>query len=84
MRIKTDHQIVEFGNDLMGLFDSNGTLITQGERTTTGWKVTAIGVSDVNVGNRSDAITAMINMALEVLPGEGYSCLVPRGLRAQP
>jgi len=84
VRIKTDHQIVVFGNDLMGLFDTDGVLITQGSRTATGWKVTAEGAADVDTETRSDAITAMINMALEVLPGDGYSCLVPHGLRDQP
>ncbi|ASZ73798.1 minor tail protein [Mycobacterium phage RitaG] len=84
MRIKTDHQIVAFGSDLMGLFDTDGVLITQGARTATGWKVTAEGAADVDTETRSDAITAMIEMALEVLPGDGYSCLVPHGLRDQP
>ncbi|ABE67523.1 hypothetical protein PBI_PMC_22 [Mycobacterium phage PMC] len=49
-----------------------------------GWEVTAEGRPPATVLDRSSAITEMINTALAVLPGDGYSCLVPRGLRAQP
>ncbi|UCR74399.1 minor tail protein [Mycobacterium phage Ritam007] len=88
MQIKTDHQIVAFGNDqgedLMGLFDMHDTMIVQASRTETGWKVTADGADPVDVESRGEAINAMIEMALEVLPGDGYSCLVPHGLQDQP
>ncbi|AAN12686.1 hypothetical protein SEA_FLATHEAD_23 [Mycobacterium phage Flathead] len=84
MNIKTDHQIVAFGNDMMGLFDRDGTLIVQAARVVGGWEVTAEGRPPATVLDRSSAITEMINTALAVLPGDGYSCLVPRGLRAQP
>lgn len=83
MRVKTDHQVVAFGADLMGLFDGEGTLIVQAARVEGGWQVTAEGV-DVLVENRKSAITGLTEVALQVLPGSGYSTLVPRGLEDLP
>lgn len=84
MRVRTDHQIVPFGDNLMGLFDANGTLIVSATRTETGWEITADGADPVSVESRAAAVTALIDTALSVLPGDGYSCLVPRGLTDQP
>lgn len=84
MRVKTDHQVVAFGANLMGLFDLEGNLIVQAARTETGWLVTAAGAADTSVADRAAAIDALIETALAVLPGAGYSCLVPRGLADLP
>lgn len=79
--VKTDHQIVPFGSDLMRLFDGTGNIIVTATRTGNGWDVEATDAPGVsNRATRSEAITAMINKALEVLPGTGYSTLVPHGL----
>lgn len=84
MQVKTDHQIVAFGTNLMGLFDLEGNLIVQATRTETGWLVTAAGATDAPVADRPAAITALIDTALLILPGGGYSCQVPPRLAELP
>lgn len=83
MRVKTDHQVVAFGTELMGLFDTDGTLVVQAARVESGWRVTATGVDEM-VADRPSAITKLVDTALTLLPGLGYSCLVPRGLAEMP
>lgn len=84
MRVRTDHQIVAFGNNLMGLFDGDGTQLVTATRTETGWEITADGADPVTATSRAEAVTAMTDTALAILPGDGYSCLVPHGLTDQP
>lgn len=84
MRVKTDHQIVPFGDDVMGLFTSAGELLVTATRGETGWEITAEGADTTTVESRTAAVTALVDTALAVLPGDGYSCLVPRGLTDLP
>lgn len=83
MRVKTDHQVVPFGNDLMGLFDNDGTLLVQAARVEGGWRVTAEGV-DRTVADRTAAVTELTQVVLEILPGEGFSTFVPRSINELP
>lgn len=91
MQVQTDHQIVGFG-DRMTLVDT-GTLdvIVLAERTDGVWTVRADGHADVKVPAtqsvqlpRENVIQAMIDLALEVSPNDGYSTLVPHGLPDLP
>jgi hypothetical protein len=91
MQVQTDHQIVGFG-DRMTLVDT-GTLdvIVLAERTDGVWTVKADGHADVKVPAtqsvqppRENVIQAMIDLALEVSPNDGYSTLVPHGLPDLP
>lgn len=84
MHVKTDHQIVPFGDDLMGLFDRDGAKLVTATRTETGWEITADGADPVTVESVGEAVTALIDTALSILPGDGYSCLVPHTLTPQP
>lgn len=83
--VKTDHQIAPFGSDLMRLFDGDGNVIVTATRSGNGWDVEATDAPGVGSrATRGEAITAMIDKALEVLPGSGYSTLVPHGLTETP
>lgn len=83
--VRTDHQIVAFGPDQMRLFaNSDGATIVTATREGDEWTVTAEGVPDVTADNRPDAVNAMIEQALAALPGDGYSTLVPHGLKELP
>lgn len=82
--VRTDHQIVG-SRHLMALLDcSTFEQIVTATRTSEGWEVHADGTADVVAADRAEAIDAMINHALTVLPGDGYSTMVPRGLREMP
>ena len=85
MNVQTDHQIVAFGADRMMLFDaSEGVVLVDCNRADGVWTAVAEGAADVTAENRPDAITAMVEQALAVLPGTGYSCTVPHGLAELP
>lgn len=86
MDVQTDHRIVGFGADRMMLFDANeGVVIVDCNRLDGGpWTIHAEGIDDVTVETRPEAITAMVEQALAVLPGTGYSCTVPHGLAELP
>lgn len=85
--VTTDHQVIPFGDDAMGLYETgaiNAPLVTA-TRTGGVWTVHSDGIDDVTTGDRSSAITALMDHAL-LLPGAkpGYSTMVPHGLRDQP
>ena len=87
MDVQTDHRIVAFGDDRMMLFDAEaGVVIVDCNRAAPGevWTAVADGVPDVTAANRPDAITAMVDQALNSLGGTGYSCTVPHGLAEMP
>lgn len=88
--VGTHHQIVAFGPDKMTLFDrADGAAIVNAERAGPEgeWSVAAVDKPDAgteSAATRPEAIQAMVDKALEVLPGDGYSCLVPHGLPEMP
>lgn len=85
MHVQTDHHIVPVGGDQMTLFDpAAGQVIVTAERSNGTWVVKARGIKNAKADTRAEAITQMINHALTVLPGEGYSTLVPHGLAELP
>lgn len=85
MDVQTDHRIVAFGGDRMMLFNADeGVVIVDCNRANGVWTVSAEGVPDVTADNRPDAITAMVDQALNSLGGTGYSCTVPHGLAELP
>ena len=91
MNVETDHQIVAFGADQMHLFDNqSSTVIVVAQRNPDGWVVSADGHDDVRpeppgeLPPRRKVIEAMVAMALEISPQDGYSTLVPHGLEDTP
>lgn len=84
MQVKTNHQIVGFGTELMGLFDNEGILLVSATRSGGVWTVTAEGADPVTTTDRGEAITALIDTALTILPGTGYSCQVPHTVANLP
>lgn len=87
MDVQTDHRIVAFGDDRMMLFDANeGVVIVDCTRPDpqSDWTIIVDGLENVTVSTRQQAIQAMIDQALESLPGSGYSCIVPHGLAEMP
>lgn len=87
MDVQTDHRIVSFGEDRMMLFDAEaGAVIVDCNRAALGepWTAVAEGAEDVTVATRVEAIQAMVDQALSILPGDGYSCTVPHGLAEMP
>jgi len=89
--VQTDHQIIAFGSDSMGLYATGqlGDPIVTAQRTDGTWTIHADGVDDTTVDNRNAAIDAMKEHALTKLGpsgpgGKGYSVTVPHGLRDQP
>ncbi|SKM18026.1 Uncharacterised protein [Mycobacteroides abscessus subsp. massiliense] len=91
-QVLTDHQIIG-ANELMVLMDS-GTLeqIVVATRVSGWWTIHAEGIDDVQVDNRAEAVDKMIDHAYNALgpntndsyPGDGYSTMVPTGLRELP
>lgn len=89
MDVKTDHQIVAFDDNMMMLFDNiTGHVIVTAQRPNTGspWTIhdNSGTVEDATSPDRPSAITAMTQHALDILPGVGYSTLVPHGLIETP
>lgn len=81
MDIKTDHQIVTFGNNMMMLFNADdGAVLVTADRAGDTWTIKAAGSSDATATGREAAVTAMTERALAILPGTGYSTLVPHSL----
>jgi hypothetical protein len=98
MHVQTDHQIISFPPDSMVLFDNHlddpdatGTTLVSAQRVDNVWIVKADGHDDVKVPAatanqppRENVIKAMVDLALEVSPGDGYSTLIPRELKWLP
>lgn len=87
VNVTTDHQVFPFGDNTMALFDSaTGAQLVSATRENIGapWTIRAEGADDVTTLVRAEAITALIDHALSVLPGSGYTCLVPTGLGDLP
>lgn len=83
-KVETDHQII-WSNDRMVLVDASSLVeIVTATLVSGWWTIHTDGVADVTVDNRSDAVDQLIAHALEKLPGTGYSCLVPHGLKELP
>lgn len=95
--VQTDHQILAFGDHIMQLVTRDtGEVIVLAERDEASgtWTVSvpdSTTIPDVTAPTvngseqpRSEAITAMVNQALAVLPNDGYSTLVPHGLPETP
>lgn len=86
--VVTDHQVVAFGADRMDLFEcATGTAIASAVRVGDGWRVhvwAEEGIEPVDAESRRDAVTAMTEQVLAVLPGTGYSTTVPHGLMDAP
>lgn len=83
MNVQTDHQIVAFGDDKMVLFNStDGQVLVTAERPAVGqpWTISATGATDATAADRPAAVTAMCDQALSILPGTGYSTMVPSTL----
>jgi hypothetical protein len=87
MDVRTDHQIVAVGNDLMELRDNgDGAVIATATRTspTGNWAITLTRDDTISLSavSRSDAFMSMIdNGPAGVAEGHaGYSTLVPHGL----
>lgn len=86
-QVKTDHQIVAFGENLMRLFDRDGTELVTATRTDDEWTIHAEGLDDTTATSRAEAVTAMTEHALAAHPregGQGYSTFVPSGLLDMP
>lgn len=85
MHVETDHQILAVGGDKMTLFDpAAGKVHVTASRSTDGWVIQAEGLHDITRGTREETIYAMTEHALALLPGTGYSTLVPTGLAELP
>jgi len=83
--VTTDHQIVPFSDDQMALFDAKtGDRIAVATRDSGTWTITADNADTKSATDRSSAITALLDTALESLGGDGYSTMVPHGLAEQP
>ena len=76
--VQADHRVDIVSDDVMEVTDwhSGETLVTA-VRTTGVWTIHAPGTAERITHSRPDAVTAMIDAALESLPGTGYSTLVP-------
>lgn len=88
MDVQADHRIVAFGNDRMILFDAeDGNVIVECDREDDQhpWIVKPEnGDPAASTASRTEAIQEMVNLALSILPGTGYSCIVPHGLSEMP
>lgn len=87
--VKTDHQIVAFGDNQMRLYDRDGTELVTATRTDDEWTIHADGIDDEYTDNRAAAVTAMTQHAIEKIHGPdwngpGFSTFVPHGLLDQP
>jgi hypothetical protein len=82
MQVQADHKISEVGCDKMVLTEhAGGDPIVTAERTgccgESRWKITAPGQETVTVDARREAVDEMIQMAYNILPGDGYVTFVP-------
>lgn len=89
--VTTDHQIIAFGADAMGLYSTGqlGDPIVTAQRANGTWTVHAAGVDDATTEDRAAAIGIMQEHAFAALGpsgpnGRGYSVTIPHGLEAQP
>lgn len=83
--VTTDHQVVPFSDDQMALFDAkSGNRIAVAVRASGSWTISADGIDDKTASDRSGAISALLDAALESLGGTGYSTMIPHGLTDQP
>lgn len=80
---ETDHIILPHGENRMVLGDMvpgpDSRAIIVADRYPEGWLVTSpwTDAEDITAEDRNGAIDAMIDMALEILPGTGYGTFVP-------
>lgn len=75
-----DHKIAVYGMHKMVLTDWDGTrVVVMAVRHGDGWEVSSPGEPETVTqhGTRREAIEAMIDTALEVEPGEGFSTFEP-------
>ena len=89
MQVRTHHRIIAHGHDRMVLADcaSDRAIVVADREGCCGaytWTLKAEGADDVKVNARDHAIDAMIDVALLVSPGDGYSTFVPHGVRELP
>jgi len=88
--VKTDHKIVPFGDNRMVLFETDsGARIVSAKRTSSDafWVIHVESTptsDDVKKDSRREAITTMMELALNKLGGQGYSTTVPHGLLELP
>jgi hypothetical protein len=78
MQVRTDHRIVVVGGDLQLRDFATDEVIVTAQKSAGGWAVTA--GEHVSVVGPEQVVQAMVDTALEVLPGTGYSCWVPSNL----
>lgn len=88
-QVKTDHQIVAHGDDLMHLYSSDGELIATATRADEGWDVTTASTDVESADNRIAAIALLQDHAFAHLgpssdEGHGYSTLISHGLTDLP
>lgn len=79
LTVRTDHHIAAPDVDTMVLADRQGNEIVTCTREADHWVI-----GEDTFPDRHAAITGMVARALETLPGDGYSCLVPEGLGDMP
>jgi hypothetical protein len=80
--VHADHTILG-GADCMALVDSQSLELIALAIREENWSV-RIGGEVHSANNRSEAIDVMLNRAVEILPGTGYSTFIPTGLRELP
>lgn len=82
--VSTDYQVIPFGDNKMGLYESDsGDTFAIAEREDGEWTITADDVDDKTADSRSKAIDKLKDLAMESLDTEGFSVTVPKGLREQ-
>lgn len=82
--VGTDLKVVPFGENKMVVFDQTGTeiIIAQRNSKAEDWFVTSPVAEweESTSGPRSKVLQLMLSKALDVLPQQGFSALVPHGL----
>jgi len=74
-----------FSDDQMALFDAKtGDRIAVATRLSGTWTISADGIDNKTASDRSAAIAALLDAAIESLGGTGYSTMIPHGLTEQP
>jgi len=78
MKIRTDHRIAVVAGELRLVDTVTREVIVTAHKAGDDWEVTAGEHS--TVASPAQAVQAMVDMALQVLPGPGYSTWVPHNL----
>ena len=86
MIVEPDHRIIAHGHHKMVLLDhQGGHAVIVAERHGDRWGINAIDTDHgTTADTRYDAIYAMTEMALALLPKDGYSTQVQPGLLEMP